>query len=79
MMNERIMQIVAKANMEVMEKYGQIDPNALAVAFAENVVKDCAYLVNDYQRTTGYTDYAKMLCKTYGIEFKPEDYFGDKK
>lgn len=46
---------------------------------AEVLVKKCAYLVNDYQRTTGYTDHAKMLCKEFGIEFKDEDYYGDKK
>jgi hypothetical protein len=46
--------------------------------FAELLVKKCAYLVNDYQRTTGYTDYAKMLCREFNIPFKDEDYFGPK-
>lgn len=78
-MNERITEVVARSHLEVMEEYGQIDPNVIAERFATNLVKDCAYLVNDYQRTTGYTNYAEMLCRAYGIPFKPEDYFGDKK
>lgn len=44
--------------------------------FAQLLVKRCAYLVNDYQRTTGYTDYAKMLCREFDIEFKEQDYWG---
>jgi len=44
--------------------------------FVELLVKKCAYLVNDYQRTTGYTDFAKMLCQEFGIEYIDEDYFG---
>ena len=46
--------------------------------FAELLVKECAYLVNHQQRTTGYTTHAKMLCEEFGIEFKDEDYY-DKK
>lgn len=44
--------------------------------FAELIVKECAFLVNHQQRTTGYTTHAKMLCDEFGIEFKEEDYFG---
>ena len=44
--------------------------------FTEAIIKECAYLVNDYQRSTGYTDYAKMLCDKFGIEFREEDYRG---
>lgn len=44
--------------------------------FAELLVKKCAYLVNDQQRTTGYTTHAQMLCKEFGIEYKDEDYYG---
>lgn len=46
--------------------------------FAELIVKECAYLVNDYQRKTGYTDHAKMLCNEFNIEYKDEDYYGRK-
>ena len=44
--------------------------------FADLLVKKCAYLVNDQQRTTGYTTHAQMLCREFGIEYKDEDYFG---
>lgn len=44
----------------------------------ELAVKECAYLINHHQRTTGYTTHAKILCDEFGIEFKEEDYFGDK-
>lgn len=44
--------------------------------FAELLVKECAYLVNHQQRTTGYTTHAQMLCKEFGIEYKDEDYYG---
>ena len=47
--------------------------------FAELIVKECAYLVNHQQRTTGYTAHAKMLCEEFGIEFKEEDFFGVEK
>lgn len=45
--------------------------------FAELIIQECAYLVNDYQRTKGYTNHAEMLCEKFGIEFKEEDYYGD--
>lgn len=45
--------------------------------FAELLVKECAYLVNDQQRTTGYTTHAQMLCREFGIEYCDEDYYGD--
>ena len=45
--------------------------------FAELLVKECAYLVNDQQRTTGYTTHAQMLCREFGIEYRAEDYYGD--
>lgn len=41
----------------------------------EVLVKRCAFLVNDYQVSTGYTDYAKMLCRVFNIEYKDEDYY----
>ena len=46
--------------------------------FAELIVKECAYLVNHQQRTTGYTTHARMLCEEFGVEFREEDYFGVK-
>lgn len=71
-MNEQLEQLKERAfresdgkNVSVIDK------------FAELLIKECAYKVNDYQRTTGYTDYAKMLCREFGVEFKEEDYFGE--
>ena len=46
-----------------------------AEKFAELIVKECAYLVSHQQRTTGYTAHVEMLCREFGVEFKPEDYF----
>lgn len=43
--------------------------------FAQLIVKECAYLVNIQQRTTGYTNHAEMLCKQFNIEFREEDYY----
>ena len=57
------------------DKFDDYDKQALE-KFAELIVKKCAYLVNDYQRTTGYTDHAKMLCREFNIEYKDEDYYG---
>lgn len=56
--------------------FDRIQLKAAEIKFAKLVAKRCAYLVNDYQRTTGYTDYARMLCKTFDIEFKEEDFWG---
>ncbi len=44
--------------------------------FVEMIVKDCAYKVNNYQRKNSYTDYAKMLYREFGIEYKDEYLFG---
>lgn len=44
--------------------------------FVQAIVLECAYMVNDYQRTTGYTDFAKMLCDKFDIEFREEDFYG---
>lgn len=57
------------------DKFDDYDKKALE-KFAEILVKKCAYLVNDYQRTKGYTDHAKMLCREFDIEYKDEDYYG---
>lgn len=77
-MNKRIREIAKQATEDVMRN----TPSFLVTnemwqdKFAELVVKECAYLVNHQQRTTGYTTHAKMLCEEFGIEFKQEDYFG---
>lgn len=77
-MNKRIQELSVQSKNSVpaglnteewINKYNEI--------FAKLLVKECAYLVNDYQRSTGYTDYAKMLCNKFNIEFNDEDYFGE--
>lgn len=77
-MNERIKELVSK--IWAKEYFKQPDTDKLLPRqlnrFAELIVKECAYLVNDYQRTTGYTDHAKMLCREFDIEYKDEDYYG---
>lgn len=47
--------------------------------FAKLVAHECAYLVNDYQRKTGYTDHARMLCNKFNIEYKEQDFWGDRR
>ena len=78
MMNERIKELAEEA-----EKYADDNfrgeptySEAYDSKFAELIVKKCAYLVSDQQRTTGYTNHAQMLCKEFDIEFKEDDYFG---
>lgn len=75
-MNERIIELAEQAGLEY-----NYDPMLWMKQekFAELIVKECAYLVNHQQRTTGYTTHARMLCDEFGIEFKEEDYFGDEK
>ena len=71
-MNKRIKELLSQAGVhyEVMPK------DTVYEKFAELIVKECAYLVNDYQRTKGYTNHAEMLCEKFGIEFKEQDYYG---
>lgn len=69
-MNERLKELMLKAGYAAPELAGR------ANKLAELLVKECAYLVNDQQRTTGYTTHVQMLCREFGIEFKEEDYWG---
>jgi hypothetical protein len=70
-MNERLKELMLEAGYAAPELAGR------AIKLSELLVKKCAYLVNDQQRTTGYTTHAQMLCREFDIEFKEEDYFGD--
>lgn len=69
-MNERLKDLMFKAG------YAAPELAVRANKLAELLVKECAYLVNDQQRTTGYTTHVQMLCKEFDIEFKEEDYYG---
>jgi hypothetical protein len=69
-MNERLRELMIQAGYASPELAGR------ANKIAELIVKECAYLVNHQQRTTGYTTHAKMLCNEFDIEFKEEDFFG---
>jgi hypothetical protein len=76
-MNERIRELANQA-------YGITDakpfhPSALIALeqFAQLIALECAYMVNDYQRTTEYTDFAKMLCDKFDIEFQEEDFWSE--
>ena len=71
-MNERIKELANQSYIK--DEYGV--PLFDHQMFAELIVKKCAYLVNDQQRTTGYTTHAQMLCGEFGIEYKDEDYYG---
>lgn len=83
-MNNRIKELARTAEREVQISLGERWTTVGRAEFmrlynekfAELIVKKCAYLVNDYQRTTGYTDHAKMLCREFDIEYKDEDYYG---
>lgn len=74
-MNERIQDLYIQA-MHAM-KHDPADDIGIQIAdkFAQLIVKECAYLVNIQQRTTGYTNHAEMLCKQFNIEFREEDYY----
>lgn len=76
-MNQRIQELMKQSGAydyyEVNE--GVDGDEQPMIKFAELIVKECAYLVNHQQRTTGYTTHAKMLCEEFGVEFKEEDYF----
>jgi hypothetical protein len=69
-MNEQLKQLMLEAGYAAPELAGR------AQKLAELLVKRCAYLVNDQQRTTGYTTHVQMLCREFDIEFKEEDYWG---
>lgn len=80
-MNERIKELAEQAREYADELLGSGLPDFVwqdryHERFAELIVKECAYLVNDQQRTTGYTTHAQMLCREFGIEYKDEDYYG---
>ena len=67
----RLQELVKQATHDVLG-VKQLD----SIILAELIVKECAYLVNDQQRTTGYTTHAQMLCREFGIEYRDEDYYG---
>lgn len=88
-MNEQIKELVKIAEQYALDKanafedvngddedYDYSFDDDFQEKFAELLVKKCAYLVNDQQRTTGYTTHAQMLCREFGIEYKDEDYYG---
>lgn len=79
-MNERVRQLADKIWAE--EYWDNPSTDKLLPAqlnrFAELIVKECAYLVNHQQRTTGYTTHVKMLCHEFGIEYNEQEYFGDR-
>lgn len=70
----RIRRLVASVDTDTSGKWMSIDN---AEKLIELVVKECAYLVNHQQRTTGYTTHVRMLCDQFGIEYVEEDYYGD--
>lgn len=69
-MNQQLKELMLEAGYAAPELAGR------AQRLSELLIKRCAYLVNDQQRTTGYTNHVEMLCKEFDIEFKPEDYWG---
>ena len=71
MMSTKLQQLVEQATHNVLG-VRQLD----SITLAELIVKECAYLVNHQQRTTGYTTHAQMLCREFGIEYRDEDYYG---
>lgn len=76
-MNERIKDLIKTKSNILFPGTDTVDCEISDIEkFAELIVKECAYLVNHQQRTTGYTTHAKMLCEEFGIEFKDEDFFG---
>lgn len=80
MLNERIKELMARTlDKKFSYTWTAMDYQDIEVfseQFAKLIVKECAYLVNDQLRTTGYTTHAQMLCKEFGIEFREEDYYG---
>lgn len=79
-MNERIKCLLRRTGVDI-----HIVPGGCVIAmtgyefakFTEFFTKECAYLVNHQQRTTGYTTHAQMLCREFGVEYKDEDYYGN--
>lgn len=77
MQNDIIEQLLYGSGLTAQGCWDELDQYAreAIIRVIKMTVKDCAHRVNDYARSTGYTDHARMLCDKYNIEFKDEDFW----